>query len=54
MLLVRASWVELGVPPEAVAPDLADELKLMAQWLGLDGVRIDPVGDLAAVLAREF
>jgi uncharacterized protein YcaQ len=53
-LLVRASWVEPGIPPEAVAPDLAEELNLMAEWLGLDAVRIDPVGDLAAVLARHF
>ena len=53
-LLVRASWAELGIPPEAVAPDLADELRLMAHWLGLDAVRIDPVGDLAPTLARHF
>jgi uncharacterized protein YcaQ len=53
-LLVRASWVEPGIPPEAVAPELAAELELMAEWLGLDRVRIEPVGDLAAVLARHF
>ena len=53
-LLVRASWLEPGIPPEAVAPDLAEELELMAEWLGLDAVVISPVGDLAAVLARQF
>jgi uncharacterized protein len=53
-LLVRTSWVEPGVPPEAVAPDLAEELQLMAEWLELDKVAVQPVGDLAAVLARRF
>ncbi len=53
-LLVRAAWVEDGVPPEAVAPDLAAELELMAGWLGLDGVRIEPAGTLAPVLSRHF
>jgi uncharacterized protein len=53
-LQVRASWVEPGIPPDAVAPELADELELMAEWLGLDGVVIAPVGDLAAVLARQW
>jgi uncharacterized protein YcaQ len=53
-LLARASWVEEGIPPEAVAPELAAELRLMAEWLGLDGVRIDPVGDLARTLAAHF
>jgi uncharacterized protein YcaQ len=37
-----------------VAPELADELELMAEWLGLDGVAIAPVGDLAAVLSRQW
>jgi uncharacterized protein YcaQ len=53
-LLVRAAWVEEGIPAEAVAPDLADELRLMAGWLGLDGVRIDPLGDLAPALTPHF
>ena len=50
-LQVRASWVEPGVPPEAVAPELAEELRLMAEWLGLDQVVVFGVGDLAAALA---
>jgi uncharacterized protein len=53
-LLVRASWTEDGVPPEAVAPDLAEELELMAGWLGLDAVKVEPRGDLAPVLARSL
>jgi uncharacterized protein YcaQ len=53
-LLVRAAWVEEGIPAEAVAPDLADELRLMAGWLGLDGVRIEPLGDLASALTPHF
>lgn len=54
ILAVRAAWIEPGIPPEAVAPDLAQELELMAEWLGLDAVAVAPVGDLAAVLARQF
>jgi uncharacterized protein YcaQ len=49
-LLVRASWVEPGIPPEAVAGELLDELDLMAEWLELDEVRIAPVGTLAPAL----
>ena len=52
-LQVRASWVEPGVPPEAVAPELAEELRLMAEWLGLDQVVVFGVGDLAAALAAQ-
>jgi uncharacterized protein YcaQ len=53
-LQVRASWVETGVPPEAVAPELAEELHLMAEWLGLDQVLVFGVGDLAATLAQHI
>jgi hypothetical protein len=52
MLLVRAAWIEPGPAPETVAPELAAELALMAGWLGLDGVRIEPAGDLAPALLR--
>jgi len=39
-------WADAATP---VA--LADELKLMAGWLGLDRVRVEPKGDLAPALA---
>jgi uncharacterized protein YcaQ len=48
-LLVEAAHREEGAPddtPEA----LAAELRLMAQWLGLDEVRVDRRGDLAESL----
>jgi uncharacterized protein len=50
VLLVRAAWIEPGVQPGAVAPELAEELSLMARWLGLDAVRVEPVGDLGPAL----
>ena len=53
-LLVRAAWIEPGIPPEAVAPELAEELHLMAAWLGLDGVRLEPAGDLAPALSHHL
>ncbi len=51
-LQVRAAWVEPGIPPEAVAPDLAAELADVAAWLGLDDVVLTPAGDLAPALAQ--
>jgi uncharacterized protein YcaQ len=54
MLIARATWIEPEASPEAVAPALAEELRLMAGWLALDGVRVAPVGDLAATLGRFF
>lgn len=50
-LLVQAShaepWATPGTPQR-----LADELSLMAAWLGLERVRVEPRGDLAAALTR--
>jgi uncharacterized protein YcaQ len=34
-----------------VATELASELKIMAEWLGMQGVEILPRGDLAPALA---
>ncbi|MDQ1293243.1 MAG: uncharacterized protein QG608_1124 [Actinomycetota bacterium] len=67
-LLVRAAWAEMpdpgrpgtrpgpgtrGTPaPEEVAEDLARELTLMARWLDLDRITVEPLGDLAPALSR--
>jgi uncharacterized protein YcaQ len=50
VLLVQASHAEPHAPPET-ASELAAELESMAGWLGLDGVAVQPRGDLAAPLA---
>lgn len=49
-LLARASHAEPGAPPDT-AVELAAELRLMAEWLGLDDVLVYPAGDLAPQLA---
>lgn len=51
-LVVRAAHVEPGAPADT-AVELAAELRLMADWLGLGDVLVMPVGDLAAALAAE-
>jgi uncharacterized protein YcaQ len=43
---VRAAHAEPDAPPETAAA-LAEELRLMAGWLGLEGVRVRRRGDLA-------
>lgn len=52
-LLVQSAWVEPDAPDETAA-ELADELRLMAGWLGLDEVKVKQEGDLAADLSTEF
>ncbi|WP_091736841.1 winged helix-turn-helix domain-containing protein [Phenylobacterium immobile] len=51
VLIVQSAWAE-PCADRATAPRLAGELRLMAGWLGLEGVRVEPKGDLAAELAR--
>ncbi|HEY9218587.1 MAG TPA: crosslink repair DNA glycosylase YcaQ family protein, partial [Phenylobacterium sp.] len=46
VLLVQASHAEPGAS-EATPANLAEELRLMAGWLGLGAVRVMPKGDLA-------
>jgi uncharacterized protein YcaQ len=46
VLRVQAAHAEPDAPPETPA-----ELESMAGWLGLDGVAVQPRGDLAAPLA---
>ena len=53
-LLVQGSYAEPGVPAEVIAPEVAEELRLMAGWLGLERVEVQPRGDLAAALAAQF
>jgi len=48
-LLVQSAWVEPDAPAETAA-ELADELRLMAGWLGLADVKVQPKGDFAADL----
>lgn len=59
-LRVLAAWAEEAPAPGArrrrdteVAAALARELRLMAEWLGLSSVVVEPKGTLAAALARE-
>jgi uncharacterized protein len=51
VLRVNAAWIEPGHDPYAVATELSSELKIMAEWLGLQRVEILPRGDLAPALA---
>jgi len=51
VLRVRSAWAELNGPDDT-ATELAEELELMARWLDLDDVVVEPVGDLAPALAR--
>lgn len=50
-LEARASWVEDGRDPERVGRELAEELRLMAGWLGLADVEVARKGNLADRLA---
>ena len=52
LLRVRAAWSEPGTAQDRdrVSAELAAELAAMAAWLGLDGVGVEPRGDLAADL----
>jgi hypothetical protein len=50
-LLVQAAHLEPEERAEAVVPALLEELAAMANWLGLERVRMNGRGDLAKPLA---
>lgn len=52
-LLARAAYAEPDAPDDTAA-ELANELRLMAEWLELDEVVVFPVGDLGPALADEI
>jgi uncharacterized protein YcaQ len=49
VLRVQSAWAEPDAPGDT-APELAAELALMASWLGLGDVVVEPKGDLAPAL----
>jgi uncharacterized protein len=51
VLRVNSAWIEPGYDSFDVATELASELKIMAEWLGLEAVEVLPRGDLAPALA---
>jgi uncharacterized protein YcaQ len=52
VLRVQAAHAEEGADPALVSDALADELRLLADWLELDDVEVADRGDLARALAR--
>jgi hypothetical protein len=52
LLRVRASFVEDGQDPTRVAAPLANEMRTMATWLGLDDVAVEKKGNLARELGK--
>ena len=51
-LLVHGAYSEPEIDFKHVVSELADELKLMALWLGLDAVKVGDKGDLSSALSR--
>jgi len=49
-LLVQSAWAEEGTDAFEVADELAEELALLASWLGLESVTVIDQGDLAPAL----
>ncbi len=49
-LLVQGSFGEPGIPAASVAEELAEELRMMADWLDLDEVVVKQRGNLSAAL----
>lgn len=53
-LLVPGAFLEKGAEPKRVAAELADELRMMASWLGLERIEVGERGDVVRPLAREL
>jgi len=51
-LHAKAAYLEEGQDERRVAAALAEELRLMAEWLELDGVRVGRRGNLAGALRK--
>lgn len=51
-LHAKAAFIEEGFDERRVAVALADELRLMAEWLELDGVRVGRRGNLSGALRK--
>ena len=51
-LLANGAFAESGVEHDRVAAEIADELRLMADWLELDRVKVGARGDLSRSLRR--
>lgn len=51
-LLVHGAYSEPEIDFKHVVSELAEELKLMALWLGLDAVKVGDKGDLSSALSR--
>lgn len=52
VLRVRGTFAEPHADPALAAAELAEELQLLSDWLGLGGVKVARKGDLAAPLRR--
>ncbi len=52
ILVVQSAFLERGQEARRVAPRLAEELRHMQLWLGLDAVKVVLRGNLAAALRR--
>ena len=52
VLRVVGAFAEDGVDRDVVARELADELRLVSEWLGLGGVEVGRKGDLAGSLRK--
>ncbi len=50
-LTVPGAFLEEGQDPVRVAREMAAELRVMAEWLGLSDIRVGRKGDLAGALA---
>ena len=51
-LLVQAVFGEAGAEPKATAAALAEELRRIATWLGMDRIQVAAWGDLAVDVRR--